>query len=419
MSGLSPEELVFVISDPNNASFGPVGIVHPVLDQQWETSTPIWTDGTIENNEITQAIEKARQYALFGSVEYDISDQLTGTVELRYTEEKRSLHDRKDAFFHSLDAYGPGGSYNQIEHDYWDPRFILAYQINDDRMLYGSVSKGTRSGGINGNLAPGVDPFYEPETNWTYELGTKTTWLDGKLQVNAAAFYVDWKDAQFRQLIGETLLTKVSNSAGIEVRGVELDFVYSPLDGLLISGGYGYSDAEFSDGTIWTGGTKLCQGTSASSGDPDDGTPAFDDCVVPPGDPVPSALYEGGFITYPNMSGLMPKRSSQHTANMAVEYSWPAFGETNGFVRVDAAYRSKQYVDEANSAWVPDRTLTNFRTGFQSEKYDLIFWVTNLLDEDAPGFSQQFGTDFNDFNTTSSAVNIPQRRLGVTARYRF
>ncbi len=421
MSGLSPEELVFVISDPENTSFpGGIGVVHPVLDQQWETSTPIWTDGTIENNEITKAIEKARQYALFGSIEYDLSDQLTGTVELRWTEEKRSLDDRKDAFFHSLDDYPGGTNYSQITHDFWDPRFTLAYQINDDHMLYGSVSKGTRSGGINGNLKPGIDPFYDPETNWTYEIGTKTTWLDGKLQFNAAAFYIDWTDAQFRQLVGETLLTKVSNSTGIEVRGAEFDFIYNPVDGLLISGGYGYSDAEFNEGTLWTGGTKLCQGTSASSGDPDDGTPAFDDCVspVPPVDAL-DARYEDNIITYPNMSGLRPKRSSKHTANIAVEYSWPVFGETDGFARIDAAYRSKQYVDEANSAWVPDRTLVNLRTGFQSEKYDLIFWVTNLFEEDAPGFAQQFGTDFNNFNTTSSAVNIPQRRFGVTGRYRF
>jgi len=414
MSGLSPEELVFVISDPNNESFGPVGVFHPVLDQQWETSTPIWTDGTIENNEITQAIEKARQYALFGSMELDLSDQLTGTVELRYTEEKRSLHDRKDAFFHSLDAYGPGGSYNQIEHEYLDPRFTLAYQISNDHMLYGSASKGTRSGGINGNLAPDVDPFYDPEKNWTYEIGTKNTLLDGKLIFNAAVFYIDWEDAQFRQLIGETLLTKVSNSTGIDVRGAEFDFILSPLDGLLISGGYGYSDAEFADGTLWTGGTRLCQGTEDNGG-----TPAFSDCVAPPGDPILDDRYEDNITTYPNMSGLRPKRSSKHTANIAVEYTRPAFNDVDGFVRVDAAYRSKQYVDEGNTAWVPDRTLVNLRTGFRSEKYDLIFWVTNLFEESAPGFAQQFGTDFNDFNTTSSAVNIPLRRFGVTGRYRF
>jgi iron complex outermembrane receptor protein len=415
MSGLSPEELVFVISDPESTAFpGGIGVVHPVLDQQWETSTPIWTDGTIENNRITEAIEKARQYALFGSVEYDFSDQLTGTVELRYTEEKRSLHDRKDAFFGSLDAYGPGGSYNRVEHEYLDPRFTLAYQINDDHMVYGSASKGTRSGGINGNLAPDVDPFYDPEKNWTYEIGSKNTLLDGKLILNAAAFYIDWEDAQFRQLIAETLLTKVSNSTGIEVLGAEFDFVYSPVDDWLISGGYGYSDAEFDDGTIWTGGTRLCQGTEDNGG-----TPAFDDCVPPPGDPILDSRYENNITTYPNMSGLRPKRSSEHTANLAVEYSRPAFADIDGFVRVDASYRSKQYVDEANSAWVPDRTLVNLRTGFQSDKYDLIFWVTNLFEEDAPVFAQQFGTDFNNFNTTSSAVNIPLHRFGVTGRYRF
>jgi hypothetical protein len=61
----------------------------------------------------------------------------------------------------------------------------------------------------------------------------------------------------------------------------------------------------------------------------------------------------------------------------------------------------------------------NLSVGVESGKFDLIFWVRNLLDEDSPIFAQQFGTDFNSQLTTSSALNPTLRQVGVSGRFRF
>jgi hypothetical protein len=127
--------------------------------------------------------------------------------------------------------------------------------------------------------------------------------------------------------------------------------------------------------------------------------------------------------SYPDMSKKMPKRSSKHTANLAVEYrkSLPesVVNDLDGFIRLDAYYRSKQYMDEMNVAFVPDRVVMNFSAGVESGNFDLKIWVRNLLDDDKPIYAQQFGSDFNSQLTTSSVVNPTLRQIGFTGTYRF
>jgi iron complex outermembrane receptor protein len=428
-SGLDADELIFLtsyftpftptwagppIGPPQGFYSGLFGSSHIPLPQpslDGPNTARIWSDGGNPNNGLTASEAEVTQYALFGSVEYDFTDKLTGTAELRWTSDERTNVDLIDDFFFSLDTYVAAGqaAFNEVTDEYWDPRFILSYKVNDDALTYVSASHGTRSGGINPNLALGVDPFFEPEENWTYEVGAKTTWLDGALQINGAAFYVDWTDAQFRQIqsSGGGFLTTTQNSEGLEVKGIEIDAVYALNENILIAGGYGYSDAEFEDGTLWTGGNKFCDGSLLDTGSSIPYAPV--NCVTSPVD--------GGL--YPDMSGAMPKRTSKHTANVAVEYRHPMANDTEGFVRVDASYRSKQYVDEVNLGYVPGRTVMNLRTGIETDNYDLILWVENLLDDDNPTYAQQFGTDFNSLLTTSSAVNPALRRVGITGRYRF
>jgi len=153
--------------------------------------------------------------------------QVTVTAELRWTSDDRSLLSTKDDFFFSLKTFEAAGvpAYHEVKHDYWDPRFTMSYMASENRMLYASASHGTRSGGINTSLPITADPFFEPEENWTYEVGAKTTWLNGRLQINAAAFVIDWTDAQFRQIVSN-YLTTTANSEGLDINGFEVDFIY-------------------------------------------------------------------------------------------------------------------------------------------------------------------------------------------------
>jgi iron complex outermembrane receptor protein len=424
LSGLDADELIFMnIQNPFPGGF--VGISHIPLPQpslDGPSTGKIWTAGSNPNNLLTLSESKVTQYAFFGSAEYDFTDQLTGTAELRWTSDDRENLDVIDDFFFTLGTWIAADvpAYAQIKHEYWDPRFILSYGVNDDAMVYASASHGTRSGGINVNLDFGIDPFFDPEENWTYEVGAKTTWLDGTVQINGSAFFIDWTEAQFRSIVpqdGGSFLTVTQNSEGLEVKGFELDAVYVPNDHWLISGGYGYADAEFADGTFYSGGKSFCALLPAGPSIPmvSSDIPQMPiNCVLidEDGDGVGDTLY-------PDMSGLMPKRTSKHTAYLAVEYRQPMTADADAFVRVDASYRSKQFVDDMNVSYVPSRTVMNLRAGVETENYEVTFWVENLLDDDKPLFGQLFGRDFNSLRTVATTVNPSLRRIGVTGRYRF
>jgi len=413
-SGLSADQLIFLsVSEIPMGPFftGLVGNSHIPLPQpslDGPGAGVMWWKGSNPDNNLTSSQIEVSQYAVFGSLEYDVNDKLMAIAELRWTDDTRSNLDTKDDFFFSLSTYEAAGvpAFHEIKDDYFDPRFIFSYQASDSHMYYASASHGTRSGGINPNLAITRDPYFGAEENWTYEVGAKTQWLDGRLQLNVAAYYIDWTDAQFRQ-VESAVLTKTANSKGLEVEGVELDFIFFPADGFLISGGYGYSDAKFADGTLATGGGAFCSKLLPA--------PAST-YMVAPVDCVESSI--NGQL-YPDMSGNMPRRSSKHTANLSAEYARTLVDDIDGFIRLDGSYRSKQYNDDINISYVGARTIVNLRAGIQTENYDLAVWVTNLLDDDTPTYAQQFGTDFNSQLTTSSAVNPTLRQIGITARYRF
>jgi iron complex outermembrane receptor protein len=111
-------------------------------------------------------------------------------------------------------------------------------------MLYGSVSTGFKSGGFfgdftfdNSELAP-----FDSETITAYEIGSKSTLADGKVQLNASVFYYDYQDMQ--TLVPGVLVTAFTNAEDAEITGLDLDILAVPTDGLTLGFGLGLLDTE-------------------------------------------------------------------------------------------------------------------------------------------------------------------------------
>ena len=118
-------------------------------------------------------------------------------------------------------------------------RLNLNWKITPDHLVYATWSKGFRPGGINRR---GTLPPYDEDTLTNYELGFKTGW-PGRLTVNGALFWQEWKKFQY-SFLGENSFTEIHNGPNARIKGVELDLSWRPARGLSLTGSAAYTDAE-------------------------------------------------------------------------------------------------------------------------------------------------------------------------------
>jgi len=176
-----------------------------------------------------------KQFALFGEATYPILPQLDLTLGARY-------FDFKDDF--SLFFTGIAGAIMPGEPDVGsgeqkstgvNPRGVLSYKITDQVMVYGEAARGFRYGGVN-EPAPvtfcatqlaaiGLKESPEafgPDHLWSYTLGEKGTFADGRLVMNVDGFYIDWDDVQTIHNLS-CGYNFAENAGKIKSRGIEWD----------------------------------------------------------------------------------------------------------------------------------------------------------------------------------------------------
>ena len=236
----------------------------------------ITVPGTDSNIWLTKQRRVDRDYAIFGELSWDIVPRLTFTAGAR-------LYRFDNTLIGFFGYNNPGFSTNP---DYLcqapatvagspctnlgiftngtarpkrsaDTGFIhrlnLTYHITDDHMIYATWSRGFRPGGINrrGSLPP-----YGADFVSNYELGVKTDWLAHRLRLNMAIYQLDWTDIQL-SFLGANGLTEIQNAGNARIRGIEFDMLARPAEGLTISLGASYNDAETTNAILAPAGTRL------------------------------------------------------------------------------------------------------------------------------------------------------------------
>jgi iron complex outermembrane receptor protein len=106
-------------------------------------------------------------------------------------------------------------------------------------MVYASAATGTKSGNFNGVNGTPEQREFDDEHTLSYELGSKSTFLDSRVRLNSAIFYTEVKDYQFQQALpdGGTI---VSNEAEVEVSGLDLQLEAAALQNLTLTAGLLY-----------------------------------------------------------------------------------------------------------------------------------------------------------------------------------
>jgi iron complex outermembrane recepter protein len=186
---------------------------------------------------ITEADNKSM--SVFGQVNAFVTDQLELIGGLRYSEDEQYYNRIAlpgPPLPPGTDRVGPPAESDEVT-----GKAGANYHWSDDSMLYGTVSKGYKAGGVNLTLGT---PNFEPETNLVYELGVKTMMLDRHLRLNSAVFYSDYKDIQLSSLYNGLPLTQ--NAASGEAWGAELELL-GRFGGFGFNAGVGWLDATFAE----------------------------------------------------------------------------------------------------------------------------------------------------------------------------
>jgi iron complex outermembrane recepter protein len=225
---------------------------------------------------------KTNAYAGFGQLDYRVNDLIGFTVGARYTKESKEFEGGQQelsGLFYKLagapcsDLAGNvfpnaliGGVSCLVANNYPDPNNPLriypaginkqkfsnfspkvGVQIHptDDVMIYGSWSKGYKTGGWTTRYSTPQTfvSSFDPEKATTYELGLKSTLLDRRLQVNAALFYTDYSAIQLNYQVGGS--PTIANVGDGKIKGAELEIVAQPTKALTLNFALGYTDAYY------------------------------------------------------------------------------------------------------------------------------------------------------------------------------
>lgn len=205
--------------------------------------------------------------AIFAQLTYKVTDRLSITPGVRYTEEDRKY--LPDQYIDGL-PIGPLGfpcfvpdvhvpcvagdrivPYEIVESSTSEltPYFNVAYQWMPGFMTYATYSEGFKSGGYTQRIFPPEPslPSFEPEYVKSYEIGFKLEALSGDMRLNGAVYYTDYTDMQLLVADASRIGPFITNAGKAEIKGFELEWAWAFADGWRIDAGVGYTDPKFKE----------------------------------------------------------------------------------------------------------------------------------------------------------------------------
>lgn len=344
---------------------------------------------------------------------------------------------------------------------YNTPKLTLDWSPIDSTKLFFSYAFAQKPGGINaliggGGSAPPTlqNERFDPEKLKAYELGLKTQFeAAGFWQFNSSVFFQDYtaKQVSIQVLDAAGIANpRVVNASGAEVWGLEFEAIWQPvfMEGLLLTLSGTLLDASYTD---WTDDTRnlvraasfgSCplvykytgrDGVEQQAADPADITiedtnrnqdGSFANDGIDSFDPQPTAFcrldYSGNELERtPEQSYAASMRIQRPFLDTPFEYLF----ELNG------SWQDKRWAEPENLVELDSYALLNMRLGLVSDKWEVIAYVDNVLDDDTfktGGSGPDFGDQVTDLGftaglgTTHYFANLPDPRVfGIRAGYRF
>lgn len=218
----------------------------------------------------TGGVVDTKAWSLFADLTYEFSDAMSLSLGGRYTNDKRSADIFRAQYLGGNSPFFGNDAAIQIatnsdfeaERTFKDfsPRIAIDYKMNDDNLVYASFSRGFKAGSFDprgANLAsPEVENGFDAETLDSYELGLKSTWMDGRARTNIAVFYSDYKDMQIPGSLpvdtdgdgtNDSFVGTVTNAGSAEIKGIEFEGNFLLTEQLTLQTSLNILDAEIKE----------------------------------------------------------------------------------------------------------------------------------------------------------------------------
>jgi iron complex outermembrane receptor protein len=322
------------------------------------------------------------QFAVFGEGTVQFNDAWSLTAGLRWYD---FSEDRLLTFAGIFADQGYTDEPGKTDSDGFSPRAIVAFRPNEDVMLTAQVARGFRLGGINDplnvTLCQGNDidiygghPTWNDEETTNYELGAKTRWAEGRVQLNAALFYTDIDGLQVIADAG-SCSSRIILNAQAESVGGELELFARPNESWDFALTATYAQAEITESQLDANGNPIA-GIREGNRLP----------TAPELQAAASATYSWPWST--TLDGYV-NFTVQHVGSSYTQLAdqEPGFGELSttpsggqGLIR---GFGSPSITEFNFDAELPDYQIGNLRLGVRSDQWELAAYVNNLWDERA------------------------------------
>jgi iron complex outermembrane receptor protein len=378
-------------------------------------------NGVIYNGPVDRVVDK--QIAVFGEVAFKLTDTLKATAGVRVS---------KVDYTGSVWETGPFLGTTIITQSSASerpvtPKAVLSWQPDRDNMVYVSASKGFRPGGPNvgvGSICQSnlnslgltqVPAQYSSDSLWSYEIGSKNTFLDHRLQINTSLFYIDWNNIQqnvYLPVCGEQF---TANLGKAKSEGGDIEVLYKPIDVLTFDLTAAYTDARLTKSSCagaltYDAGTASCTAVGQTPASP----------IATKGDALLGAPW---------------------SFTASTEYHFPEWAGRTPYARLDFQHSTAQkshLPQQDNNNGIFDTTIPGLpvvnnlsaRAGLRFSGFDISAYANNLTNAHPQMFASRDiapyalgpGTNGGTGPTTDTLYfgrGVRSRTIGITASYRY
>jgi len=288
----------------------------------------------------------SKTLGVFAHSKYTFNPKIALVTGIRYDKvEKTLIEDKKNINMEE--------SYKEVS-----PKISLEYKLNKDMMSYATIAKGFNPGGFNPHSSDSTKKSFGSEKLTSYELGMKSSFLDNKIVLNSAIYYIDLGNIQTVHYVSPAEFYMTNTAKGVS-KGFEFELKAKASENITLFANYGYNNVTFDE---------------------------FNDS-------------QGNYAE--NTRPFSPK----YNYSIGVQYR----GDNGLYARADIVGYGKMYTDNANNFEKKAYELVNAKLGYEMDNFDIYLYGKNIFDKthDTHGFSNRF------------TIYSEPREVGVQLAYRF